>query len=260
MNISNLDWEDSSLFTLVSIGDVNLFKYWLDKKKRNINVKDENEDTPLHYAVRGGHIDIVIALLEKGAVISSNKKKQNPLDEAYALLLEENTVISSNERKQNTFKKVYASDYIKAAKEITKFIVKGNLVIIDEEQRLLISLVNAFIEFLKKNYLDRNVLIRFPAKHTRRANALITAAERCISEKKISNFNELLNNQLNLLKGVSAKNIPENIIDKRWSERIRNKPKDPNSSLFYKTINTFVTERFSNIVVNNSRGRSTSHC
>ena len=72
-------------------------------------------------------------------------------------------------------------------------------------------------------------------------------------------FKDLLNNQLNLFKGVPANSISKAILDKRWSEEIRNKPKDLNKSLFYKTITTFVVERLSNNNVNNRSIRDVSH-
>lgn len=237
MGESNPDWENSCLFALASLGDVNLFKHWLDKKI-NIDVEDEDGDTALHYAVRGGHIDIVIALLEAGAVISSNKKKRTALLDAYAF------------------------NQTKIANEITKVVIQRNSVknLLQFQKSTKIDnpeqLVNNFIKYLRKKYLDRNIFTRFPAKHTRRANALITAARECISKKKFKEFDELLNNQLNLFKGVPANPISESIIHKRWSEELKNKPKDPKQSLFYKTLNTFVNIP-SNL--NNGSVRSVSH-
>lgn len=72
----NSDWENNCLFALANMGDVNLFKYWLNKENVNIDAQDQDGDTALHYAARGGHIDILTILLEKGAVISSNKKNK----------------------------------------------------------------------------------------------------------------------------------------------------------------------------------------
>lgn len=240
MSKSNLEWDNSCLFTLANIGDINLFKYWLDKKKLNIDVQDEDGDTPLHYAVKGGNIDIVIALLEKGAVISSNKKKRTALLDAYAL------------------------NQTKMAKEITKFVIQRNSVknivqiqnfyrVDTQEQQRLNLLVNDFVKYLRKNYLDRNIFIRFPAKHNERAKALIVAARRCSS---IREFKDLLNNQLNLFKSTSVSPLPKGIIDKRWSEVIKNKPLNVNKSQFYKTLNTFVVERLANNNVNNSSARN----
>ncbi|MCH9754952.1 hypothetical protein A1D18_06505 [Candidatus Rickettsiella isopodorum] len=240
---SNFNWENNSLFTLANIGDVQLFEYWLNKKKLNIDAQDEDGDTPLHYAAKRGHKDLVINLLNKGAIISSNKKKRTALQDAYAC------------------------NQAKVAKEITKFVVQKNSVknilqfqksikVGSQEKQELDRLANGFIQYLRKNYLDRNIFIRFSAKHTRRANLLIIAARRCSTIKE---FKDLLNNQLNLFKGVPANSISKAILDKRWSEEIRNKPKDLNKSLFYKTITTFVVERLSNNNVNNRSIRDVSH-
>jgi ankyrin repeat protein len=235
---SNLDWGNSCLFASADIGDVNLFEYWLEKKKLNIDVQDEDGDTPLHHAARRGHIDLVIELLKKGAVISPNKKKRTALLDAYA------------------FKQT------KIANEITKFVIQRNSVkniqiqkaikVDNQEQQKLEPLVNDFIQYLRKNYLTRNIF-RFPARHTRRANALISAARFCSSIKE---FKDLLNNQLNLCKGNPANPISEHILDKRWSKVMENKYNDPNKSLYYKTIHTFVVERFSN---NNVSNRNAFH-
>ena len=243
MGISNLDWENSCLFASADIGDVNLFEYWLHKKKLNIDAQDEDGDTPLHHAARRGHIDLVIRLLKRGAVISSNKKKHTALLDAYT------------------------NNHTKIATEITKFIIQRNSVknivqiqncnkVDTREQQRLNLLVNDFIKCLRKNYLDRNIFIRLPAKHTERAKALIVAARRCGSIKE---FKGLLNNQLNLFKSTPARPLSKWIIDKRWSEVIKNKPLNVNKSQFYKTLNTFVIERFSNNTVNSRSIRSAFH-
>lgn len=230
---SNLDWGSSCLFALADIGDVNLFEYWVEKKKLNIDVQDEDGDTLLHHAVRGGHTDLVIELLKRGTVISPNKKKRTALLDAYAF------------------------NQTKIASEITKFVMQKNSVkniqiqksikVDNQEQQKLEPLVNDFIQCLRKNYLARNIF-RFPARHTRRANALISAARFCNSIKE---FKDLLNNQLNLCKGSPPNPISEHIFDKRWSKVMQNKYKNPNSSLFYKTIYTFVAERLSNNNISN---------
>lgn len=239
MGKSNLDWGSCCLFVSADIGDVNLFKYWLDKKKLNIDVQDEDGDTPLHHAARRGHINLVIELLKKGALLTSNKKKQTALQDAYAI------------------------NQTKIANEITKCVIQRNSVknilqinksnkVDNQKQQELDLLVNDFIQYLRKKYLNRNIF-RFPAKHTRRANALIIAAQRCSTTKELK---DLLNNQLNLFRGVPADSLSETIISKRWSKEIKNKPKDPNQSLIYKTIYTFVVNRPSNNKLNNSSVRS----
>lgn len=226
---SNLDWRSDCLFTLAAIGDVNLFDYWLDKKKLNIDAQDENGDTPLHHAARGGHVNLVIDLLKRSAVMSENKKKRTALQEAY------------------TF------NQLKVAREITQFVAQRNSVnnilqsqnfnkIDIQEQQQLKQLINDFVRYVRKVYLDRTIFVRFPAKHIGRAKALIVAARCCSS---INEVKRLLNNQLNLFKSTCTLPLSKEIIDERWSEIIKNKPLNVNTSLFYKTINTFVIERFS---------------
>ncbi|HEY2567303.1 MAG TPA: ankyrin repeat domain-containing protein [Candidatus Aquirickettsiella sp.] len=225
---SNLNWENNCLFTLANIGDVNLFEYWLDKSKLNIDAQDQGGDTPLHFAARGGHKDLTVMLLRKGALLSLNKKKRTALQDAYD---SKKTMI---------------------VREITKYVIQKNSVKnivqiqnlnkkvdMKEEQKLKL-LINDFIKCLRKNYVDRNIFIRFPAKHNERAKALIIAARRCSS---VSEFKDLLNNQLNLFKNTPTRSLSKEIIDRRWSEVIKNKPLNVNKSLFYKTLNTFVTER-----------------
>ena len=173
MNKTNLNWEKSCVFILANLGDVNLFKYWVNNKKLNIDIQDENGDTALHYAVKGGHIDLVMYLLEKGAIISWNENRQSPLQLAYKF------------------------NQPKIVNEITQSIIKGKNVI-DESQKLDLF-INNFIKFLKKNYLNRSIFIRFPARHTQRAEALINAVKKC---QLIQEFKDLLNNQLNLFKNI----------------------------------------------------------
>jgi Ankyrin repeats (3 copies) len=237
----NLDGGNSCLFALADMGDVSLFEYWLDKKKLDIDVQDEDGDTPLHHAGRRGHIDLVIELLKRGAVISSNKKKRTALIDAYAF------------------------NQVQVANQITKFIIQRNSVkniqiqkpikADNQEQQKLELLVNDFIQYLRKNYLVRNIF-RFPAKHTRRANALISAVRCCSSIKE---FKDLLNNQLNLCKDNPPNPISEHLFDKRWSKVMENKYKNPNNSLFYKTLTTFVVERLSNNNVSNRSVRTDFH-
>ena len=50
-----------------------------------INIKGENEDTPLHEACRVGHLEIVKTLLERGANIEdANWDRRTPLHHACA--------------------------------------------------------------------------------------------------------------------------------------------------------------------------------
>lgn len=217
MDKSNLTWGNSCLFISANIGDINLFNYWMNKGF-SIDTQDEDGDTALHYAVRGGHIDLVIYLLEKRATIKWNKNQESPLQLAYKI------------------KK------FKAAYEITQSIIKEKSKIDRFECQELNLLVNDFIKFLNKNYLQRNIFLRFPAKHTERAKALIVAVQKCSSIKQ---FKDLLNNQLNLFEKTPAQPLSKSIIGERWSKFIKNKPLDINKSQFYKIVSTFVLERFS---------------
>jgi|GEM_PF-1517139 hypothetical protein len=234
---SNLNWENNCLFAFANIGDVNLFEYWLDKQKLNIDAQDEEGDTPLHFAARGGHKDLTVMLLRKGALLSLNKKKRTALQDAYD------------------------SKKTKIAREITKYVIQKdsvkNIVQIQnlnkkvdmgKEQELKL-LINDFIKCLRKNYVDRNIFIRCRAKHNARAKALIVAALRCSS---VSEFKGLLDNQRNLFENTPTRSLFKEIIDRRWSEVLKNKPSNVKKSLFYNTLNTFVVERLSNNVDNRS--------
>ena len=213
---------------------------WSDTVKLFINAQDNDGDTLLHYAVRKADVDLIFYLLEKGAVLSANKKGRTALLEAYAY--------------GPVF---YQVKEIKLATEITKFITQKNSIkkiIIqkftkanNQERKQLDNLVNYFIKYLKKNYLDRNIFFRFLARHTKRANALIDASQNCSSIKE---FKGLLDNQRNLFtKKILVQPLYNNrIIDRQWSESLKNKPSNANNSQFYKTINTFVIEQFSSEV------------
>jgi hypothetical protein len=143
----------------------------------------------------------------------------------------------------------YKFKQFKVAYEITQAIVKGENQTDKFEYQQLNLHVNDFINHLNKNYLQRNIFLRFSAKHTERAKALIVAVQKCGSMKQ---FRDLLNNQLNLFKNTPIQPLPNRIIDGRWSKFIKNKPLDVNKSQFYKTINTFVLERFSIQIISNS--------
>ncbi len=226
-------------FNLYNINH-NEVQSWTDTVKLFINAQDDEGDTLLHYAVRKADVDFIFYLLERGAVLSANKKGLTALLEAYVY--------------GPVF---YQGKEIKLATEITKFITQKNSIkkiIIQksikankQEQKQLDKLVNNFIKYLRKNYLDRNIFLRFLARHTKRANALIDATQNCSSIKE---FKGLLDNQRNLFtKKILVQPLPHNrIIDKQWSESLKNKPSNANNSQFYKTINTFVVEQFSSEV------------
>lgn len=204
--------------------------YSLLKKGLNINIQDEKGDTLLHYAARRGNASLIKHLFEHGAKIILNKKNRSPLLDAYA------------------------NGEIAIANGITNFVIQKNSIknliqtqsinkVDTKEQQRLKLFVNDFIKHLRKNYLDRNIFMRFSAKHNERARALIIAARRCNS---VNEFKDLLNNQLNLLNNGSKQSLPKGLIAKRWSERIKNRPKNVNKSQFYKTLSIFVTEKFGN--------------
>lgn len=235
---TNSVWENHCLFALANIGDVNLFENWMCKKNLNINTQDQDGDTALHWAVKGEHKDLVVLLLKKGALLSLNKKKRTALQEAY-----------DNKKKIST----------EIAREITKYVIQKNSVkniiqikninkIDKEEEQKLKLLINDFLKHLRKNYLDRNIFMRFSAKHNERAKALIIAVRRCSS---VNEFKDLLNNQLNLFNNAPRRSLPKGLIADRWSKIIKNKPISANKSQFYKTLNIFVVDKFSNNYVNN---------
>ena len=238
---TNSVWDNHCLFALANIGDVNLFEYWMTVKNLNIDAQDHNGDTPLHWAAKGGHKDLVVMLLRKGALLSLNKKKQTALQEAY-----------------DDKKKIPREISIEIAREITKHVIQKNSMkniqiknlnkIDTEEEQKLKLLINDFLKYLRKNYLDRNIFMRFSAKHNERARALIIAVRRCNS---VNEFKNLLNNQLNLFNNVPKQSLSKGLIAERWSEIIKNKPINVNRSQFYKTLNIFVIDKFSNNYVNN---------
>ena len=56
----------------------------LDVGKANVNAKDNNSETPLHYAAFGGHIEAATLLIERGAEINPiSESNSTPLDEAH---------------------------------------------------------------------------------------------------------------------------------------------------------------------------------
>lgn len=293
MNKANLDWEKKILFHIASLGDVDLFDYWLNEKNLNFFIQDENQYTTLDYAIRYGHTDLIHYLEKKKKEYYSlfflayigdvakfnscliNKKLNINVQnedgdsllhyvarrgniELLVYLLKKGIIISKNKKKRTALLEAYASNQTKIATEITKIVVQRNSIknipihktdqIDNQEQQKLDKLVVDFKQYLRKKYLVRNIF-SFPAKHTRRANALIIAVRYC---KSINEFINLLNNQLNLCKGNVINPIPirKDLIDKRWSERIKNKFSDPNKSLFYKTIYTFRRDWFSGNAIN----------
>ncbi len=139
----------------------------------------------------------------------------------------------------------YKLKQLNVVREIIKSIIEGKNQI-DEDQKLDLY-IKDFIKYLKKNYLDRNIFYRFPAKHIKRANALINAVQNCSSVKELK---DLLNNQLNLFKNISLPTLPKRIIEERWSKVIKNRPSNVNNSRFYKTINSFVVDRLSKKTTN----------
>ena len=56
----------------------------LDVGKANVNAKNNDSSTSLHYAALAGHIEAVTLLIERGAEINPiNEYNQTPLDKAH---------------------------------------------------------------------------------------------------------------------------------------------------------------------------------
>ena len=63
-----------ALFTAIKDGDIGKVRNILDLNKKLINAKKENGMTPLHEAVYQGNLDIVKALISRGADVNAQKK------------------------------------------------------------------------------------------------------------------------------------------------------------------------------------------
>ncbi|WP_425385027.1 ankyrin repeat domain-containing protein [Wolbachia endosymbiont (group B) of Schoenobius gigantella] len=67
------------LHCAASNGKLDIVKYFIDEEKVDVNVKDNNDDTPLHLAT--GYLDVVKYLISKGANINAKcKAGKTPLD------------------------------------------------------------------------------------------------------------------------------------------------------------------------------------
>ena len=78
--IADSKWFMETLHIMCSKGDIWYVKRHLDKGS-DVNAKDEDGVTPLHYAAEGGYNEIVELLIDKGANV--NAKDENgatPLD------------------------------------------------------------------------------------------------------------------------------------------------------------------------------------
>jgi transcriptional regulator of NAD metabolism len=84
----NYVFKDSSkefmlLHFAANFGDTNVTKLLLEEGA-NIDIKDQNKNTPLHLAASNGHTDIVKLLVEKGSDLSAvNKDGGTPLQIAF---------------------------------------------------------------------------------------------------------------------------------------------------------------------------------
>ena len=71
-----------TLHIMCSKGDIWFVKRHLDKGS-DVNAKDEDGMTPLHYAVEGGYNEIAELLFDKGANVNAkNENGETPLDVA----------------------------------------------------------------------------------------------------------------------------------------------------------------------------------
>jgi ankyrin repeat protein len=80
--IADSKWFMETLHIMCSKGDIWYVKRHLDKGS-DVNAKDENGVTPLHYAAEGGYNEIVELLIDKGANVNAKDfENKTPLDEA----------------------------------------------------------------------------------------------------------------------------------------------------------------------------------
>ena len=89
--LRNLDFSKSNyleelkknIYYLVLSEDLDGVKKWIAELSKDVNAKDSNGDTPLHYASEKGHLEIVAKLIEKGAEVNAqNNKRVTPLHDA----------------------------------------------------------------------------------------------------------------------------------------------------------------------------------
>jgi hypothetical protein len=74
MNVKLGWWERTQLHFCAQKGFTTSVKRLLSIRNINVNVKAVSGDTPLHYAVRNGHIEIVRLLLQNGAEVNARSK------------------------------------------------------------------------------------------------------------------------------------------------------------------------------------------
>lgn len=217
-----------ALFQAAEFGDINLVRYLLDKGL-DIDGQDEEGDTLLHHSAKWGHSKLVTYLLRRQAsAVIMNKKGRTALLEAYA----NNNVdivrkITRNVVERNSIKLLGHSFQYK----------KNN----HEEKVKLNNFINECKKQIRENYLNRSILIRLMARHNERAKALIQALIRCASMKEARG---LIKNQCDLFeKGEATSLIPSSLLASRWSEKIKNKPKNVIKSSFYKILNTMPRQK-----------------
>ena len=74
--------KDESLIEAAKRGDLDEVKRLIENGA-DVNIKDNDGDTPLHYAASGGHLDVVKFLVENGADVNAKDKYgRTPLDVA----------------------------------------------------------------------------------------------------------------------------------------------------------------------------------
>ena len=78
--IADSKWLMETLHIMCSKGDIWYVKRHLDKGS-DVNAKDENGVTPLHYAAEGGYNEIVELLIDKGVDVNTKDNLgRTPLD------------------------------------------------------------------------------------------------------------------------------------------------------------------------------------
>jgi ankyrin repeat protein len=76
------EWSESEkgIFNAVTAGDIETVKQLLETTGLDVSLKDSEGMTPLHFATDRGHLEVVQALLQHGAIVDSlNSDGQTPI-------------------------------------------------------------------------------------------------------------------------------------------------------------------------------------